>query len=145
MVFHGISCDARMVDMNWFLLTLPVTILYESTGMPKIRSGEPDPAGSDDEASAEEMSAEEGAAAVSPPLAGAGVVLSAVTAALAPGAVADAESATAAVALSEASDGVGFDAGDAFSAEEGFMHETVNRSEAARSAGKRADNLIQQY
>jgi hypothetical protein len=117
-------------------------MLYESTGMPKMRSGEPDPAGSDDEASADEVSVAEGAAAVSSALAGAGVVLLAVWA---PEAVADAESATAADVESKVWVTTTFDAAAGFSAEEGLMHETVSRSEAARSAGKRTANLIQQY
>ena len=42
MVFQDTPCAARIDEMNWFLLTLPVTILYESTGMPKRRFEESD-------------------------------------------------------------------------------------------------------
>jgi hypothetical protein len=34
-----------MEEMNWFLLTLPVTILYESRGMPKSAPEPPDSSG----------------------------------------------------------------------------------------------------
>jgi len=141
------------VEMNWFLLTLPVSILYESTGMPKIRSGSSVRAGSEAEMPEGEVAAAEGAAAVSSAPAGAGFVMSAVAApeAVAGAESADAESATAAVALSEAVSAVpalafvtGLDAPAAFSAAEGCVQETAKRSEAAISAGKRAVNLIQQ-
>jgi hypothetical protein len=38
-----------MVEMNWFLLTFPVTILYESTGIPKRLSALPDADSADEE------------------------------------------------------------------------------------------------